>query len=172
MHHRFETSQWIAAPVESVFAFFANPENLPPLMPAWQQAEIARASIVAPQLSQFMQPALGSIAGSGSELLIRFRPFPFAPFRLSWLARITEFTWNDRFCDEQVTGPFVYWRHCHKVMAETRDGQPGTRIQDEVEYALPLGWAGNIAQKLFFARQIQATFAYRQQRLAELLKRQ
>lgn len=33
MAQRFETRQWVPFPVELVFAFFANPSNLPHLMP-------------------------------------------------------------------------------------------------------------------------------------------
>ena len=37
MHHTFTSEQWLPYPVEPVFAFFANPENLPRLMPKWQK---------------------------------------------------------------------------------------------------------------------------------------
>ncbi len=40
MRHTFQTEQWLPFPVELVFAFFAYPENLPRLMPAWQKARI------------------------------------------------------------------------------------------------------------------------------------
>ncbi len=40
MRHRFRTTQWLPYPVELVFAFFANPANLPKTPPDWQQARI------------------------------------------------------------------------------------------------------------------------------------
>ena len=40
MVQRFETDQWVPFPVELVFAFFANPSNLPHLVPAKQKARI------------------------------------------------------------------------------------------------------------------------------------
>ena len=48
MRHFFQAEQWLPYPIETVFAFFANPENLPPLMPAWQKARIEKLSIVPP----------------------------------------------------------------------------------------------------------------------------
>jgi ligand-binding SRPBCC domain-containing protein len=106
-------------------------------------------------------------------MTISFKPFPFSPFRVPWDAEITEFVWNDHFCDVQHRGPFTFWHHCHSLHAETRtvDGTPtpGTLLKDKVDYELPLGPLGEIAQRLFGERQIKSIFNYRHQRTAELL---
>ena len=107
-------------------------------------------------------------------MTLSFRPFPFAPFRVPWDAEITEFTWNEHFCDIQHRGPFAFWRHCHRLTPKTRNDQPGTPIagtfiKDEVEYEFPLGPLGEIAQKLAAQRQFQSIFNYRHQRTAALL---
>jgi len=167
------TTQWVPFPIELVFAFFANPANLPHLMPKEQQAKIESSRIIPPPprplasdpALRFQSPA----AGKDSEMVISFRPISFLPFRLGWLARITEFEWNDHFCDIQVKGPFATWRHCHRIATETRDGVAGTAITDDLEYSLPLGPLGLIANELFVARQMKATFAYRQKKLEEIL---
>ena len=52
MRHTFEASQWVPYPPAQVFAFFSDPQNLPPLMPAWQKARIEHAFLAAPPLSQ------------------------------------------------------------------------------------------------------------------------
>jgi ligand-binding SRPBCC domain-containing protein len=88
---------------------------------------------------------------------------------MGWLAQITEFTWNSHFRDTQLKGPFAAWEHVHRITAEVRDGVPGTLVQDEVEYTLPLGPLGGMANSLFVRSQLEATFAYRQQRLEEIL---
>ena len=46
MRHTYITSQWLPYPLPRVFAFFANPANLPRLMPAWQGARIDAISLV------------------------------------------------------------------------------------------------------------------------------
>src|SRR5271155_4143083 len=101
MRHRFQTEQWLPYPSDRVFAFFANPANLPPLMPEWQQARIEKTVIVPP-------PSFASrfAAGKGSWIMISFRPLPFIPLRLEWDAYIDELQWNEFFCDEQKKGPF------------------------------------------------------------------
>ncbi len=173
MPKTIQTSQWTPFPVELVFAFFANPANLPHLMPKWQQAKIESSRLIAPPARpvavdptlRFQSPA----AGVGSEMAISFRPIPGIPFRVGWLARITEFVWNSHFCDEQLKGPFAHWNHRHGITSEVRDGISGTLITDDIEYALPLGPLGSIGNAVFVRRQMLATFAYRQQRLNEIL---
>lgn len=178
MPETLSTSQWTPFPVELVFAFFANPGNLQHLMPKWQQARVESSRLVAPPPRpvaddpelRFQSPA----AGVGSEMSISFRPVPRLPFRVGWIARITEFEWNSHFCDEQVKGPFASWKHRHGIAAETREdetGAPlsGTLISDNVEYSLPLGPLGTVAHTLFVRRQMEATFAYRQGRLEAIL---
>jgi len=173
MPETLRTSQWTAFPVELVFAFFANPGNLPHLMPKWQQAKIESSRFLAPPprplapdpALRFQSPA----AGAGSEIVIGFRPFPWLPFRIGWLARITEFVWNSHFCDEQLKGPFRTWKHRHGIVAETRDGVNGTLITDEVKYSLPGGPLGSLANAVFVRRQMEANFAYRQRRVEEIL---
>jgi ligand-binding SRPBCC domain-containing protein len=184
MPETLSTSQWTPFPVELVFAFFANPGNLPHLMPKWQQARVESSRLVAPPSRpvapdptlRFQSPA----AGMGSEMAISFRPVPRLPLRVGWLARITEFVWNSHFCDEQIKGPFASWRHRHSIVAETRadeNGAPGesrepvrgTLISDEVEYSLPLGPLGSAVHGLFVRRQMEATFVYRQARLEAIL---
>ncbi len=175
MRHTFQAEQWLPYPVELVFAFFANPENLPRLMSVWQRARIEQASLTPPPQRPTPSPPLRTIAaGLGSHITISFRPFPYSPVRIPWEAEITEFVWNDHFADLQLRGPFAYWFHRHSVHDETRPcdgGQTirGTLLRDEVFFEPPLGKLGELAVPLFMNRQLRNIFAYRQTRTAELL---
>lgn len=170
MRYTFQTEQWVPYPVELVFAFFANPENLARLMPAWQRPRIEEASYVAPPPRPAEpDPARrfhSFAAGAGSQFTISFRPFPYSPIRMPWEAYITEFEWNDHFCDEQRRGPFGYWRHCHRVAEEPRGDMAGTRIADDLAYELPFSFfterANSLANSLIVARQIKSIFKFRQ----------
>ena len=102
-------------------------------------------------------------------MTISFRPFPFSPVRVPWDATISEFTWNDHFCDTQGRGPFAFWHHCHRISAQARGEVQGSLLRDEVEYELPLGPLGEIARKLFIERQFKSMFDFRHKRAAELL---
>ena len=165
MRHHFTSSQWVPYPRAALFRFFANPANLPPLMPRRQDARIDTADIIAPP----DQPGATSIAGLGSTMRISFRPVPFAPIRQTWHAIISEFAWNEHFCDEQTAGPFAYWKHCHRLRDESHNGIAGTLLTDDVTYEMKLGFLGELAHALFVARQMRRTFRYRQQQLEKLL---
>lgn len=170
MRHTFQAEQWLPFPIEVVFAFFANPENLPRLMPPWQKARIEEAAFAPPPPRPDGLPRFpGVVAGAGTRMTLSFRPFPYAPLRVPWEAEITEFAWNDHFCDVQHRGPFAYWRHCHRLTREIRAEGPGTLLRDEVEFALPLGPLGDVASKLVAPAQFRYLFGFRQQRTAALL---
>ena len=172
MSQHFAASQWVPYPVELVFAFFANPSNLPPLMPPALETRIEDARMVPPPPRPMAADAARRFqsvaAGVGSELLISFQPIPWIPRRVSWMARIVEFEWNSHFRDEQVRGPFQSFRHRHGIVAEFREGVEGTLVSDEVEFTLPYGLIGRLGG-FFVKRQLKQTFAVRQKRLPEIL---
>jgi ligand-binding SRPBCC domain-containing protein len=172
MTQRFETSHWVPFPVELVFAFFANPANLPHLMPPRLETRIEDARIEPPPARPVAEdPARrfrSVAAGEGSEILVSFYPVRWFPRRWSRMTRVTEFVWNSHFCDQQVRGPFEQFHHRHGIHAETRNGAEGTLVSDEIEYALPFGWLGRLGGALV-QRRLEQAFLYRQERLLEIL---
>lgn len=161
----FITDQWVPFPLERVFALFADPHNLPRLMPAWRDARIDSLELHSPGDAG----SLGA-AGRGSRILLSFRPMPLSPIRLRWLAQIDEYVANHHFCDLQVTGPFAYWRHCHLVSAEAHGDTAGTRVTDVVDYQWLRG-SGNRAIDSFGGRlQIRRLFRSRQRKLLRVLR--
>lgn len=178
MRHTFTAEQWLPYPVELVFAFFANPENLPRLMPPWQKARIEEATFAAPPPRPLAaDPALrfrGVAAGAGTRMTLSFRPFPYSPLRVPWEAEIDQFAWNEHFCDSQLRGPFAFWHHCHRIEVETRpneSGAPvtGSLLRDSIEYEMHLGSIGELVGRFFAEAQLRKTFAFRQKRTSELL---
>ncbi|HEY3705263.1 MAG TPA: SRPBCC family protein [Terracidiphilus sp.] len=171
MVKHFETSQWVPYPVELVFAFFANPHNLPPLMPPEVEARIEDMRITPPPPRPV--PADPSrrfqslAAGAGSELLISFKPAKFLP-RVSWTAHIEEFEWNSHFLDEMIRGPFKTFRHRHGIAPEVRNREAGTCVTDSIDFELPGGIVGVLAARKVW-NQLQQSFAFRQKRLPEIL---
>jgi len=183
MRSSYHSEQWLPHPPELVFAFLSNPENRPRLMPRWQRARIEEATIVPPPPRLDAQPALSGTArkrttiftaGTGSRLTLSFRPFPYSPLRVAWEAEITEFVWNRRLCYRQLRGPCAYWNHLRSIepqarQTETGEVEQGTLLRDEIEYELPLGALGQLAQRLFVERRLRAAFEFRHQRTCELL---
>jgi ligand-binding SRPBCC domain-containing protein len=169
---QFAMEQWVPYPVELVFAFFANPANLPHLMPPGLKVRIEDARVLPPPprpLAADPARRFQSIAaGVGSEILISFYPIPWVPRRVSWMARIVEFSWYSHFIDEQVRGPFASFRHRHGIEPETRGGVEGTLVSDRIEFSLPYGWLGRMGARLMRG-QLNSQFRHRQQRLPEIL---
>ena len=169
MRYSYHTEQWVPYPIDQVFKFFSNPDNLPLLMQPWQKAKIDRKTIVPTSVPSPDPSQTTGAAGSGSTITLSFRPFPYSPFRLRWLAEIVEFKWNERFCDRQLSGPFAYWNHCHYIQPVTRSGVSGTLIADDLEYDLPDLLLGQIAHRLVVRALLKRTFSFRQTKLVSIL---
>jgi ligand-binding SRPBCC domain-containing protein len=171
MVQHFETSQWVPFPVELVFAFFANPQNLPPLMPPELKLRIEDMRMKPPPPRPVApDPSLrfrSLAAGTGSEILISFSPIKWLP-RVSWTARIVEFKWNSHFADEMVRGPFKSFRQRHGIVSEAQSGEQGTRVTDAVDFELPAGFLNALASGRVW-KQLQGSFAFRQTRLPQVL---
>jgi ligand-binding SRPBCC domain-containing protein len=168
MSSHLEFEQWVPFPIERVFAFFSNPENVPRIMPASSSTKL-----IALNRKPAPPPPPGipgdKAAGVGSTIVTSFRVFPFLPLRAQWIARITEFEWNHYFADVQDRGLFQSWHHRHEFRAETRGGVGGTLVRDLIDYEVGFGFLGRLANALLVRRQMLSTFAQRQQSLPKLL---
>src|SRR3954469_25568652 len=96
MPHHLEFEHWVPFPLERVFAFFSNPENLPLLMPAATETRLDELIRIPPPPDPTASLS-HKAAGVGSTLVTSFRLAAFLPFRKRWIARITEFEWNRYF---------------------------------------------------------------------------
>ena len=168
MSHHLQFEHWVPFPIERVFAFFSNPENLPRIMPASTHTKLIAFNRVPPPAPPH-DTSSENAAGVGSTIVTSFRVLPFLPLRAPWIARIAEFEWNQHFADVQDKGPFQSWHHRHEFRPETRNGVSGTLVRDQIEYEVGFGPLGALANAVFIRRQMQRTFAERQQVLPKLL---
>src|SRR5271170_4765979 len=160
-------TQWLPVAIEKVFLFFANPENLPRIMPPETGTRLVELRLVPPPENGIAHA--DSLAGIGSEIVTSFRLLPLLPIRARWTALITEFEWNHHFADIQKSGPLRRFHHRHQFEAQARDGAEGTIIRDVIEYELGFGVLGDAVDKLFVARQLRHAFEYRQATVLKLL---
>ena len=169
MSDHLEFEQWVPFPLNRVFTFFSNPENLPRIMPVRSGTRLISVDRRSPPDAASQEAGL-SAAGVGSTILTSFLVFPPLPLRGRWLSRITEFEWNHHFADVQDEGPFKSWHHLHQFESESKAGVAGTTIRDVIDYEIGFGVLGSLADALFVRRQMENTFAERQRRLPELLQ--
>ena len=170
MIHHFETEQWVAFPLGELFLFFANPRNLPRIMPPALDMKIDSLKLVAPIPPLGSAADLSSLAGVGSRIATSFRPVPFLPLRAAWTSLIVEFAWNHYFVDVQEKGPFKSFRHKHELLEQIKNGIDGTVVRDSVDYDAGFGPIGAIARSLFVSRQLTSMFSHRQRILNDLLR--
>ena len=144
-HHVLRREQRLPAPPATVFPFFAEASNLEAITPPW-----LRFAIVPPRPADI---------GVGTLIEYRLR---LHGVRVSWLTRIEEWVPGERFVDQQLRGPYALWHHTHEFAP---DGEGGTLMRDTVRYALPYGPLGEVAHRLFVARDLAAIFDFRAQAL-------
>jgi ligand-binding SRPBCC domain-containing protein len=166
MSRRFESEQWVPAPVERVFAFFADPHNLPRIMPPALGTKLVKLSLVPPRFpAGQVPPGTLRMAGAGTEMTVAFRVVPYVPVHERWVVNISEFSFNQYFQDLQKQGPFRRWQHTHSFEAIMHGGVAGTLIRDEVEYEVGFGAVGRSLEMLIFQQVFRSTFNYRKRAL-------
>ncbi len=173
MSQRFEAEHWIAAPLPGVFAFFADPRNLPHIMPPRQGTKLVKLTLVPPRFpARTAPPDAERMAGVGTVIVFKFRVIPHVPVHEKWMALITGFSLNEYFSDMQKEGPFRRWEHTHSFEARTIEGRQGTVIRDVVEYEVGFGVIGSLLEKLVFQGMVRRSFAHRQQALERIFENQ
>jgi ligand-binding SRPBCC domain-containing protein len=140
--------QWIARPLEDVFAFFADARNLEVITPPWLNFRILTTAPIE------MRP--------GAEIVYKIA-WHGIPVR--WKTVIAEWQPPYRFVDRQEKGPYRLWEHTHTFRSEAG----GTRIEDTVRYALPFGFLGDLAHLLRVRRDVSGIFDYRNRAIRLLL---
>ncbi len=149
--HTLRREQRLAQPIDEVFEFFSNPRNL---------------ESITPPLLRFRVLEAPDAVGPGA--LIRYR-LRVRGMPVGWLTAIREWEPPHRFVDEQLRGPYALWHHTHSFEPLPDGDGGGTLMHDVVRYALPLGPLGELARWLFVARDLEAIFDFRAQRIEELL---
>ena len=146
--HVLERSQRLAAPPAAVFPFFADARNLEAITPPLLRFRVVTPDPIAMQVGTLIQYRL------------RLRGVP-----VNWLTTIQEWEPPHRFVDVQLRGPYALWHHTHDL---EDDGAGGTIMRDTVRYAIGFGPFGELAQRLFVARDLEAIFDFRAKRVERL----
>lgn len=147
-----ERSVAIAAPVADVFAFHLDTRN---------------AALIAPSSMRVLDVEGTFPVVPGARVGMRMRPAR-SPFAMRWRVRIEEVEPPSRIVDVAERSPFAEWRHEHLF----RPLGPGScEMTDRLEYRLPAGPLGRLAERLLVRGRLEAAFAERHRLARELLER-
>ena len=134
---------------QTAFAWHERPGAFERLAPPWQRISVVERT--------------GSIH-SGDRLVMELR---VGPLRRRWRAVHEDYDAGRQFADRQEQGPFAAWRHVHRFS----DADGAGRLEDAIDYRLPLGAVGRLAAGRVTTRQLDRLFAFRHRRLAHDLER-
>jgi ligand-binding SRPBCC domain-containing protein len=143
MPYRLETRVVLPAPLDTVFAFFADARNLQQITPSFLNFRL-------------LTPAADLRKGTRIDYRLRLRGVPF-----TWQSEITAWEPGVRFRDEQRRGPYKYWKHVHLFTAAAE----GTVVEDGVDYDVP---GGRYVHDWFVAPELMRIFTFRQHKLQEI----
>lgn len=147
--HTLTASQIVPVDIDRAWAFLSRPENLgritPPSMDFRMRTE---------------KPAMTEGA------LIDYTVKPVLGIPLPWRTRIEAIDPPLRFRDIQLRGPYRRWEHTHTLTPIAG----GTRIDDQIDYELPLGPLGEIAHRLLVRPQLERLFRFRSRAIERIFE--
>lgn len=130
------------ASAETVFAWHSRPGAFERLSPPWEAVRVLEQQ--------------GGIE-NGGRVVLAVRA---GGFWRRWVAEHCDFQAGRQFCDVQTQGPFRHWRHTHRVVP---DGPDRCILEDDIEYALPLGRLGKLLGGALVRGKLERMFRYRHQ---------
>jgi ligand-binding SRPBCC domain-containing protein len=147
--YTLERTQVIERPRRETFAFFSDAFNLERITPRFLRFRILTPPPIRMQAGMILEYALSMFG-------VRFH----------WKTLIEQWTPEQSFVDSQLSGPYSLWRHTHTF--EELD-ENHTLMRDHVEYAVPLGILGRVANTVFVKYSLKKIFDYRAATTARLL---
>lgn len=142
--YRLTAKMAIDLPIEEVFEFFADANQLERITPPWLNFEILTPRPIEMQ----------------AGLLLDYKiQLHWVPIR--WRTEICCWEPPFKFVDQQLKGPYKIWYHEHTF--EEVDGK--TTVHDNVHY-IPRG--GSLIHRLMVKPDLEKIFRFRHDRLSEI----
>ena len=99
-----------------------------------------------------------------SGMIITYKVSPLLGLKLDWMTEITHVKEGEYFVDEQRFGPYALWHHQHHFKAIPG----GVHMTDIINYAIPFGIIGRLANAILVEKEVKGIFAYREKAVEEL----
>jgi ligand-binding SRPBCC domain-containing protein len=138
---------FIPAPLEDVFSFFSDAENLNLITPPWLYFKILTPLPIVMEKNAAIDYSIKLLG-----------------LRMTWTTEITVWQPPDKFVDRQIKGPYSVWEHTHFF----KEKGGGTRMEDVIRYAVPGFVLSPLIHFLFVRPRLEKIFAFREQKMLEL----
>ncbi len=135
--------QFLPITLDEAWAFFSTPINLKKITPEYMGFNIL------------------TDLGDGKMYpgqIIHYIVTPVLGIPMRWTTEITHVIDRKYFVDEQRFGPYSFWHHQHWF----REVDGGVEMTDIVNYGIPMGFLGQIANTIFVQSKLQEIFDYRE----------
>ena len=146
--YRLETIQNLPISKSHAWDFLSNPKNLKRITPDYMGFKIINGTADKMYAGQIIQYMVTPVMGIPTK----------------WITEITHVDDGNYFVDEQRFGPYSLWHHKHFIKAIKN----GVEMKDIIDYKIPLGIIGRIAQPILVAPKLKEIFEYRKNALIEL----
>ena len=150
--HLLKKETIVNAPLAEVWRFFSDPHNLEKITPAYMKFQVLKCP---------------NVVEVYDGMIIEYKVRPILNYPMKWTTLITKVEPQKYFTDTQTRGPYSLWEHTH-YFEQTANG---TKMIDEVRYALPLGILGSIAHNLFVRKQLEVIFQFREKVIEQIFGR-
>lgn len=97
-------------------------------------------------------------------MIITYFISPLFGIKLRWMTEITHVKEKEYFVDEQRFGPYALWHHQHHF----KQVEGGVMMTDIVNYAVPYGFIGRIANARFVRKKLKEVFSFREDAIGHL----
>ena len=149
--YRFKKSQLLPITINEAWDFLSDPNNLKKITPDYMGFNILEKEDTKMYAGQIIQYIVTPILGIPTK----------------WVTEITHVKDKSYFVDEQRFGPYSLWHHKHFI----KEVDGGIEMLDIIDYKIPLGFIGRLANPILVKPKLNEIFNYRKKKLVELCVR-
>ena len=146
--YRLETIQRLPISILEAWKFFSDPKNLKQITPNYMGFKIVK----------------GAESSMYAGQIIEYVVTPLLGIPTTWVTEITHVKEPEYFVDEQRFGPYALWHHKHFI----KPIKNGVEMVDLVDYKIPFGFLGRLAQPLIVYPKLKEIFEFRKEALTKL----
>tara|TARA_B110000305_G_C19245165_1_gene541949 strand:+ start:290 stop:754 length:465 start_codon:yes stop_codon:yes gene_type:complete len=146
--YRFKKSQLLPITINEAWDFLSDPNNLKKITPEYMGFKILEKEDTKMYAGQIIQYIVTPILGIPTK----------------WVTEITHVKDKSYFVDEQRFGPYSLWHHKHFI----KEVDGGVEMLDIIDYKIPLGFIGRLANPILVKPKLNEIFNYRKQKLINL----